>query len=131
MNAGLRKMKRSAAYGAAALGVALAGAVMTAPPASASSDNYIRFTNDSGYFIDTCYTWKGPDGTESKNYCHHAKPVGTGWEAYFPAEATGVTVTVNFTGSHSVPIYIDDANTNHCFKFTGVWPNGHVLRVQC
>ncbi|MET8679692.1 hypothetical protein ABZW18_19480 [Streptomyces sp. NPDC004647] len=119
------------AYGAAALGLSLAGAVLTAPPAAAGSDNYIGFENGAGYFIDTCYTWTGPDGIEKKNYCHNAKTFDTSWKAHFPAEATGVTVTVNFTGSASQYLYINEAGTNHRYKFTGAWPHGHVLKVHC
>ncbi|GGO97121.1 hypothetical protein [Wenjunlia tyrosinilytica] len=118
-----------AVCGAAALGVTLAGTMV--PTASANPDNYIGFRNDSGYFVDTCYAWKGPAGIESKNYCHWARTVGTKWQAHFPEEATGVTVTVNFTGSHSEPVYIDNADSSHCYQITGVWPNGHLLKVQC
>ncbi len=127
----MRTPKHSIAYGAAALGLALAGTAWTAPAASASSSNYIQFTNSAGYLVDTCYEWTGPNGIESKNYCHRAKPVGTTWKAYFPAEATGATVTVNLTGSGQEYLYNLDANTNHCYNVTGVWPNGHVLHTNC
>jgi hypothetical protein len=127
----VRTIRHSTACGAAALALGLAGAVLTAPPASASSENYIGFTNSAGYFVDTCYEWKGPDGIESKNYCQWARPVGTSWKAYFPAEATGATVIINLTGSGKEYRYIDNADKNHCFETTGVWPNGHVLGVNC
>ncbi|MBT2423439.1 hypothetical protein J7F01_41250 [Streptomyces sp. ISL-22] len=131
MNIRPRRTLWSAAYGAAAIGLAAAGVVVQAPSASASSDRYIAFTNDAGYLIDTCYTWKGSEGIESKNYCHRARPIGTSWKAYFPAEAEGATVTVNFTGSHSVPVYLNETDTDHCFRLTGAWPNGHLLKVEC
>lgn len=127
----MRSRKRSLTCGAAALGLALAGAVLSAPSAVAASDNYIAFEHNAGSLIDTCYEWKGPAGIESKNYCQHDRPIGTSWKGYFPAEATGVTVTVYWTGG-SKPLYINEADKNHCYKLEGTLVSGiHVLDVAC
>ncbi|UKY47852.1 hypothetical protein [Streptomyces inhibens] len=130
----MRTLKRSVAYGAAAAGLALIGTLAMAPIASADSGHYIQFSNNSGFLVDTCYQWQGPDGIESKNYCHTAKPVGQTWKAYFPAEATGATATVTFAmgnGGAKEYLYNLDSNSNHCFQTTGLWPNGQVLRTTC
>ncbi|MFE1173221.1 hypothetical protein [Streptomyces sp. NPDC058773] len=130
-NSGVRSKKRSLVCGAATLGIALAGAVMTAPAAHAAPDNYIAFDHKAGSLIDTCYEWKGPQGIESKNYCQHDRPIGTNWKGYFPAEATGATVTVYWSGG-SQPLYINEADKNHCFSIEGTLVSGiHVLRGNC
>lgn len=130
VNSRVRSKKRSLAYGAAALGLAVAGGVLTAPSATAASDNYIQFDHQAASLIDTCYEWKGPDGIESKNYCHNYRPVGDSWKAYFPAEATGVTVTVHWSGG-SQPLYINEADKNHCYRLEGILPGIHVLDTKC
>ncbi|MFD5393184.1 hypothetical protein ACFWJW_02830 [Streptomyces sp. NPDC127097] len=131
----MRAIKKSMMHGAAVVGLALAGTLTAAPTASASSDNYIQFSNNSGFLVDTCYQWQGPDGIESKNYCHTSKPVGQTWKAYFPAEATGATATVTFAmgnGGAKEYLYHLDANSNHCYRTTGLWPNGgEVLHTNC
>ncbi|BCK69003.1 hypothetical protein Srufu_029560 [Streptomyces libani subsp. rufus] len=122
-------------HGAAAVGLALLGTVAAAPTASASEGNYIQFSNNSGFLVDTCYTWEGPDGIESKNYCHTSKPVGQTWKAYYPAEATGASVTVTFAmglGGDKKYEHNLESTSSHCFQTTGLWPNGgEVLGTTC
>ncbi|MGW1375822.1 hypothetical protein ACWD6P_16330 [Streptomyces sp. NPDC002446] len=131
LNSSAHSTPRRLTFGAAALGLALAGAVMTAPSAAASSDNYISFEHKAGSLIDTCYAWQGPDGIANKNYCQHDRPIGTSWKGYFPAEATGVTVTVYWSGG-SQPLYINEPDKNHCYKLEGTLVSGiHVLKANC
>ncbi|MFD5394289.1 hypothetical protein ACFWJW_08670 [Streptomyces sp. NPDC127097] len=130
----MRAVKKSMTIAAMAC-LTLMGTVAAAPTASASSGNYIQFSNNSGFLVDTCYQWKGPDGIESKNYCHTSKPVGQTWKAYFPEEATGATATVTFAmGNGGAKEYLYDLSSdkNHCYQTTGLWPNGgEVLSTTC
>ncbi|PJN40249.1 hypothetical protein CG747_14490 [Streptomyces sp. CB02959] len=105
--------------------------VLTAPSATAATDNYIQFEHKAGSLIDTCYQWQGPEGIEKKNHCQHDRPIGTSWKAYFPAGATGVTATVYWTGG-SQPLYINEPDENHCYRLEGTLVSGiHVLRQNC
>ncbi|MFI0260531.1 hypothetical protein ACH4OW_16020 [Streptomyces sp. NPDC017056] len=132
---GMRRVKRAGGFGAAALATVLGGGLLTAPPATASTENFIQFTSDALYFVDTCYEWQGPEGIEKKNYCHNAKAVGTTWKANFPEGATGATVKVTFAGYTGGPpktVTVDDADKNHCYQLKGTWLNyADVLRVNC
>ncbi|KWT62361.1 hypothetical protein ADL21_07870 [Streptomyces albus subsp. albus] len=128
-------MRRSGGYAAAALAIVLGGGILTAPSAAASADRSLSFSNESGFLVDTCYEWKGPDGIQQKNYCHGPRPVADKWKAHFPAEATGATVKVSFAGYTGGPpktVTVDDVSKDHCFKLKGTWPDyAEVLKVNC
>ncbi|MGW1375823.1 hypothetical protein ACWD6P_16335 [Streptomyces sp. NPDC002446] len=116
----MRNIKKSAAYGAAALGMALAGAAMTAPSAAAaSSGNSIGFTNNGWFLVDTCYHWKSSATPDS---CDYAKPKGTDWRVEIPDDAQGVRVEVTVAaqiGGGNVSPQITDLGRSHCYELSG------------
>ncbi len=115
------RAKRSIAYGAAAaLGLALAGTAVTAPPASADgSGHYIGFTNNGWFLVDTCYKWQSSTTPDS---CAYAKPIGTDWRVEIPSDAKGVRIQVTVAGQvggGNVSPQITDLSRSHCYVLSG------------
>jgi hypothetical protein len=124
----MRKTRRSVVLGTTALSAVLLGAGLMAPAAFAGSDNYIQFENKGAFLVDTCYKWKDQGNAD---YCHQNRPVGQTWRAYFPADATGVTVDVHVIGGNKETLNINDVNVNHCYRTDGDLLSQHVLKVSC
>jgi hypothetical protein len=116
----VRNIKKSVAYGAAALGLALAGGAMTAPSAAAAgSGKYISFTNNGWYLADTCYHWTSSATPDS---CNKGKPKGTDWRVEIPDDAQGVRVEVTVigqVGGRNVSPQITDLSRSHCYVLSG------------
>ncbi|WP_406267670.1 hypothetical protein OHT93_12345 [Streptomyces sp. NBC_00191] len=127
----MRNVKRSVARGVVGLGVALAGAVMTAPPASAGSGNYIGFTNNGWFVVDTCYKWQSSATPDS---CDYAKPINTDWRVEIPEDATGVRVEVTVAGQvagGNVSPQITDLNRSHCYELKGTTFGPSIAKKDC
>ncbi|MGD3112342.1 hypothetical protein [Streptomyces sp. YGL11-2] len=120
------------AYGAAALSLALGGAVMTAPSASAAgSGKSIGFTNNGWFLVDTCYHWKNSATSDS---CDYAKPKGTDWRVEIPDDAKGVRVEVTVAaqiGGGNVSPQISDLSKSHCYELSGYTFNPKITDKGC
>ncbi|MGY5128224.1 hypothetical protein [Streptomyces nigrescens] len=115
----MRKSKRSMAYGAATLLLALGGTAVMATPASAQASGHIAFSNKGWFLAKTCYKWEGSATPDS---CDDNKAIGTDWGVDIPADAKGVKVTVLVHGQEIGDLeapQITDLNRNHCYELNG------------
>ncbi|MEU8994427.1 hypothetical protein AB0C95_06310 [Streptomyces caniferus] len=128
----MRNLKKSVACGAAALGLALAGGVMTAPSAAAAgSGNYIGFTNNGWFLVDTCYHWQSSSTSDS---CDYAKPKGTDWRVEIPDDAQGVQLEVKVAaqiGGGNVTPQITDLKRGHCYVLSGYTFDPQITEKDC
>ncbi|NUK66433.1 hypothetical protein HRW11_20545 [Streptomyces lunaelactis] len=127
----MRNVKRSVAWGATGFVIALAGAVCTAPPASAGSGNYIGFTNNGWFVVDTCYKWQSSTTPDS---CDYAKPINTDWRGGKPEDETGVRGEVNGAGQvagGNVAPQITDLNRSHCYELKGTTFGPSIAKKDC
>ncbi|MFD5393183.1 hypothetical protein ACFWJW_02825 [Streptomyces sp. NPDC127097] len=127
----MRKTKRSMAYSAATLLLALGGTAVTAAPASADSAGHIGFHNSGWFLVKTCYKWEGSTTPDS---CDDNKAIGTDWGVGIPADATGVRLTVlvhgQAIGDLEAP-QITDLKSNHCYEFSGYTWGPSLTEKQC
>ncbi|MFE1173220.1 hypothetical protein [Streptomyces sp. NPDC058773] len=128
----MRNIKKSVAYGAAALGLVLAGGAMTAPSAAAAgSGKYIGFTNNGWYLVDTCYHWKS---STTPDTCDYAKPKGTDWRVEIPDDAQGVKVEVSVAaqiGGKNISPQITDLSRGHCYDLSGYTFDPKITEKEC
>ncbi|MET8679691.1 hypothetical protein ABZW18_19475 [Streptomyces sp. NPDC004647] len=130
----MRKTTTSVACGAAALGLAVAGATLTAPSAAAAaggSGQYIGFTNNGWFLVDTCYKWKSSETADS---CDYAKPINTDWRVEIPADAEGVRVEVTVAGQiggGNVSPQITDLKQSHCYELSGYTWGPRIAQKDC
>ncbi|WP_189134803.1 hypothetical protein [Wenjunlia tyrosinilytica] len=113
------------------MGVALVGAMVTVPQASAGSANSIGFTNNGWFLVDTCYKWKSSTTADS---CDYAKPINQDWHVDIPADAKGVRVEVTVAGQGSggnISPQITDLNRSHCYVLSGYTFNPTITEKDC
>jgi hypothetical protein len=99
------------------------------PAAHAGPDNYMEIRHHGAYVASTCYRWRGSD---KQDYCHEGRTNPQSWKAYFPADATGATITLHAVAAgESVSTHVEDVNVNHCFELQGTTLNPRILETSC
>lgn len=121
---------RKGLLGLVTLGATCLSIVALAPAAHAGTDNYIQITHNASFVANTCFNWRD---AENRNYCNNARPVGTSWKAYFPAEATGAMIDLSIWPGYTAKAsaVVTDTNRNHCFEISGSAVNPTLLETGC
>ncbi|MEV5598994.1 hypothetical protein [Streptomyces sp. NPDC052496] len=127
----MRNIRRTAACATAAIGIALGGAVVTAPPASAASGHFISFENKGWFVASTCYQWTGSKTSDS---CDAGKKINDTWRVEIPQDATGVelnvTVLAQVAGGNITP-QITDLKRDYCYELSGTTFGPKITEKQC
>lgn len=127
----MKNIKRKAACAAAAIGISLAGAVVTAPPAFAGSGHSISFSNKGWFVANTCYKWKDSQTSDS---CDSGKKINDTWSVEIPEDATGVELNVTVLaqiGGGNITPQITDLKRNYCYELSGYTWGPKITEKQC
>ncbi|MEU2793010.1 hypothetical protein [Streptomyces sp. NPDC007100] len=125
-------IRRAATGAAAAIGIGLAGAVVTAPPAfAAGSGHYINFSNEGGFVVNSCYKWQGSQTADS---CDSGKKINDTWRVEIPDDAAGVKLNVNAlaqVGGGNLSPQITDLKRDYCYTLYGTTFTAKIVEKPC
>lgn len=127
----MKNTRRSVACAAAVIGISLAGAVVTAPPAFAGSGHYISFSNKGWFVANTCYKWKGSTTSDT---CDSGKTINQDWRVEIPEDATGVELSVTVDaqiGGGNITPQITDLKRGYCYELSGYTWGPKITEKQC